>query len=255
MADSKDMTDQAVKVLTGTGMVDPRVYNSGIKFQQSSAPTAGDLQYSTAYVQPESSGIVNLVNPGFKNLWADPLNKDTLTHELEHSLAYSSGAELGAKKNRGDVLVNNYASLVGSNDPVNKYKPLAQFISNASNRDIGQHLAKNYNYKPNYLGASGADKMLSARDYEELASDLGAAMKVGKKDVFADPFLQKHLFNNDPYLMESVRSTLNIEPRMDAKDPQRLTAFPENVTKYKEMIKNAKGGLIDKPLKGGHKTI
>ena len=87
--------------------------------------------------------------------------------------------------------------------------------------------------------------MLTTSDYEELASDLGAASKIGKKDVFADPYLQKHLFNNDPYLMESIRSTLNVEPRMDAKDPQRLTAFPENVTKYQKMIKYSQGGQIE----------
>jgi hypothetical protein len=82
-------------------------------------------------------------------------------------------------------------------------------------------------------------------EYEELAADLGSAMKNGKKDVFADPFLQKNLFNNDPYLMEAVRSTLHIEPRMDAKDLQRLTPYPQNIDRFKKLLKYSQGGSVE----------
>jgi len=229
----QDMTEEAARVFANTGMIDPRVYNPNIRFQGVQTPT-NEMNYSTAYVQRNQPSVVNLVQPRLQNLFANSLSPSTLTHELEHSLAYTGGAELSKERNHGNVFVDNYASLVGKN--VDPYKSLGSFIQNASNRDVGEHLRRNYGIDTNYLGASGADKMFSPADYEELAADLGAAMKTGKKDVFADPFLQKNLFNNDPFLMEAVRSTLNVEPRMDAKDLQRMMAQPKNVERFQKLI-------------------
>ena len=229
----QDMTEEAAKVFANTGMIDPRVYNPNIRFQTQPNPPE-DMKYATAYVPFANTGTVNLVPPRFQNLFANPLASNTLTHELEHSLAYTGGAELSKKRNRGDVFIDNYASLVGKD--VNPYKTFGSFLQNAMNRDIGLHLKKMYGINTNYLGASGADPMIKTSDYEELAADLGAAMKTGKKDVFADPFLQKNLFNNDPYLMEAVRSTLNIEPRMDAKDLPRMKAQSKNVERFQKLI-------------------
>ena len=229
----QDMNEEAARVFANTGMIDPRVYNPNIRFQSQNNPVQG-MEYATAYVPLANPNIVNLVEPRFQNLFSNPLASNTLTHELEHSLAYTSGAELSKKRNRGDVFLDNYTSLVGKD--ANPYKIFGSFLDNASNRDVGEHLRKNYGIKTSYLGASGADPMIQTSDYEELVADLGAAMKTGKKDVFSDPFLQKNLFNNDPYLMEAVRSTLNVEPRMDAKDLPRLTAQPKNVQRFQKLI-------------------
>jgi hypothetical protein len=229
----RNMTEEATRVLGSMGMVDPRVYNPNIQFQGVATPT-NEMNYATAYVQRNQPSTVNLVDPRFQNLFANPLNPNTLAHEVEHSLAYTGGAELNANRNRGNVFLENYASLVGKD--VNPYATLGSFIQNASNRDVGAYLKKNYGVNTKYLGASGADAMISPKDYEELAADLGAVMKTGKKDVFADPFLQKNLFNNDPFLMEAVRSTLNVEPRMDAKDLPRMMAQPKNIEHFQKLI-------------------
>jgi hypothetical protein len=229
----QNMTEEAAKVFANTGMIDPRVYNPNIRFQSQTNPIQG-MEYATAYVPRANPNIVNLVEPRFQNLFSNPLASNTLTHELEHSLAYTGGAELNKTRNRGDVFLDNYVSLVGKD--ANAYKTFGSFLDNASNRNVGKHLEKNYGVKTNYLGASGADPMMQTSDYEELVADLGTAMKTGKKDVFSDPFLQKYLFNNDPYLMEAVRSTLNVEPRMDAKDLPRLTAQPKNVQRFQKLI-------------------
>lgn len=234
--DGQDMTEEAAKVFANTGMIDPRVYNPNIRFQTQTNPPE-EMQYATAYVPFANTSTVNLVPPRLKNLFANPLAPNTLTHELEHSLAYSGGAELKGT-NRGNLFLSNYKSLVG--EKADPYKPFSQFIANAANKEVGAHLKREYGIDTNYLGALGADKMWRPIDYEELAADLGAAMKTGKKDVFADPFLQKNLFNNDPYLMEVIRSTLNVEPRMDAKDLPRLKVQPKNVERFQKLInKNA----------------
>jgi hypothetical protein len=228
----QDMTEEAARVFANTGMVDPRVYNPNIRFQTQTNPPE-EMRFATAYVPFANTGTVNLVPPRLQNLFANPLAPSTLTHELEHSLAYTGGAELN-KTNRGNLFLDNYNNLVG--EKADPYKPFFKFIENAANKDVGAHLKRNYGVDTFYLGGIGAEKMWRPIDYEELAADLGAAMKTGKKDIFADPFLQKNLFNNDPYLMETIRSTLNVEPRMDAKDLPRLKAQPKNVERFQKLI-------------------
>ena len=249
--DKQDLTEDAAKILASKGIVDPRVYDRNIKFLGAANPPE-DLKYAHAFVNKTEPGIVNLVKSSWKNLWDNPLNSHTLAHEVEHSLAHTGGKGLDERRARGHVLMDNYASLKGYGKrddgkfDENYYKPLLDFIDNAKNRKIGTHLKKHYGVDTGYLGASGAENMfVRPSEYEELAADLGSAMKHGKKDVFADPFLQKNLFNNDPYLMEAVRSTLHIEPRMDAKDLQRLTPYPQNIDRFKKMLKYAQGGYIE----------
>jgi hypothetical protein len=249
--DGQNLTEKAVKVLSDKGILDPRVYDPNIQFRGTTTPMKS-MEYATAYVDKASPGIVNLVKPSYKTLWANPMDSNTIAHEVEHSLAHTGGAELNQNRNRGDVLLDNYAMLRNKKiDKTDKeyYTPLGAFFDRASNKDIGAYLKKNYGVDTFYLGARGADSMMLPAHYEELASDLGAAMKNSKKDVFADPFLQQKLFNNDPYLMEAVRSTLHVEPRMDAKDPQRMTAYPQNVDRYKKLIEKRmkEGGSVPMP--------
>jgi hypothetical protein len=137
----QNMTEEAARVFANTGMIDPRVYNPNIRFQGVQTPT-NEMNYSTAYVQTNQPSVVNLVQPRLQNLFANPLAPSTLTHELEHSLAYTGGAELSKERNRGDVFIDNYASLVGKD--VNPYKTFGSFLQNAMNRDIGLHLKKMY---------------------------------------------------------------------------------------------------------------
>lgn len=244
--EGQDLTGEAAKMLSDRGIVDPRIYNENIKFKGVEKPTE-DMKYSKAYVNKNKPSEVNLVKPQFNNLWSNPLNVGTLAHEQEHSLAHSGGAELNTKRNRGDVLLDNYAFLHGRKPENNKeyYKPLSTLYTRLADEKVRNHLEKHYKVSTNYIGSGAAKDMYMPHHYEELASDLGAIAKLSKKDMFADKFLQKHLFNNDPYLMEAVSSTLNVQPRMDAKDPQRLTAFPENVDRYRKLIKYAQGGMVD----------
>jgi hypothetical protein len=249
--DNQDLTEKAVKVLSDKGILNPRVYDPNIKFRGTTNPMKS-MEYATAYVDKAEPGIVNLVKPSWRTLWGNPMDSNTLAHEVEHSLAHTAGAELNQNRNRGDVLLENYAMLRDKKADKNSsehYKPLGEFFDRASNKDIGAHLKKHYGVDTFYLGTRGADAMMRPADYEELASDLGSAMKNSKKNIFADPFLQKKLFNNDPYLMEAVRSTLHVEPRMDAKDPQRLTAHSKNVDRYKKLIEKGmkKGGSVTMP--------
>lgn len=250
IADKEDLTEDAVKILASKGIADPRVYDRNLKFQGSTNPPKG-LEYANAFVAKAEPGTVGLVKPSWKTLWDNPLNPHVLAHEVEHSLAYTGGAGVDAKTSRGDIFSANYAALTGNKEvapgkrTADYFKPISAFMENAKNKSIGAHLKKHYGVDTSYLGAAGADRMLYPSEYEELAADLGSAMKIGKKDVFADPFLQKHLFNNDPYLMEAVRSTLHVESRLDAKDLQRLTAYPQNVDRFKKMIKYSQGGYVE----------
>jgi hypothetical protein len=108
----QNMTEEAAKILGERGMVDPRIYNPNIQFQGVSTPT-NEMNYATAYVQRNQPSTINLVDPRFQNLFSNPLNPNTLAHEVEHSLAYTGGSELNAKRNRGDVFLDNYISLAG----------------------------------------------------------------------------------------------------------------------------------------------
>ena len=241
--DKSDLTGAAVAELSKKGMSDPRLVAPSVKFEGTRNP---EMKHASAYVMMDDPANIRLVNPRFSTLFANPLDPSTLAHEVEHSMAVSGGAGITNRYTRGDVLMDNYATLTGkkSNYKENPdyYEPLTSFIENAQNPKIKGHLKRNYGADTNYLGGLGSKQMFRPSDYEELAADLGAAMKIGKKDIFADPFLQKNLFNNDPYLMEAVRSTLNVEPRADAKDLQRLTAYPQNIDRFKNLIrKRAKG--------------
>jgi hypothetical protein len=109
---------------------------------------------------------------------------------------------------------------------------------------------------------------------EELASDLGSVQSVSKKDIYSDPYLQRKLFNNDPHMMEAYRSIVN-QYKMDAKDPTPYTSYKENIPRYQGLIDKYRGeqkppgvleqistklgykagGFIDKPIKGGSKSI
>ena len=249
--DKQDLTEEAVKILSDKGILDPRVYDPNIQFRGTANPMQS-MEYSTAYVDKAAPETVNLVKPSYRTLWNNPMDSHTLAHEVEHSLAHTGGAELNQNRNRGDVLLDNYAMLLGTKTTKNDkeyYKPLGEFFDRATNKNIGAHLKKHYGVDTSYLGARGADSMMRPADYEELASDLGSAMKNSKKDMFADPYLQQKLFNNDPYLMEAIRSTLHVEPRLDAKDPQRLTAYPKNVDRYKKLLgkQMSEGGAVTMP--------
>jgi len=241
--DKSDLTEAAVAELSKKGMSDPRLVAPSVKFEGTRNP---EMKHASAYVMMDDPANIRLVNPRFSTLFANPLDPSTLAHEVEHSMAVSGGAGITNRYTRGDVLMDNYATLTGkkSNYKENPdyYEPLTSFIENAQNPKIKRHLKRNYGADTNYLGGLGSNQMFRPSDYEELAADLGSAMKIGKKDIFADPFLQKNLFNNDPYLMEAVRSTLNVEPRADAKDLQRLTAYPQNIDRFKNLlVKRAKG--------------
>lgn len=258
--EEKDLTPEAIAALAAQGIIDPRVYDPKLKFVQPSNP----ISTAPAYVETAKPEVVNLRKPSLRTLWEDPLRPTTLAHEVEHSLGKTGGAGL-KDTTRGDILLANYAKLTGSKagekDP-EYYRPLTRLFERAANPEIRSYLKSKYGVTPGYLGTSLAQQFLMPKDYEEVAADLGAAMKVSKKDLYADPFLQKALFNNDPYLMEAIRSTLHIEPRMDAKDPERLTAYKENVKRYKNLLqqteKNAKGGAINLPenyRKGGRARV
>lgn len=254
--EDKDLTPEAIAALAREGIIDPRVYDPNLRFVQPSNP----ISTAPAYVETAKPEVVNLRKPSFRTLWEDPLKATTLAHEVEHSLVKTGGAGL-KDTTRGDILLDNYAALTGrkvdQQDP-KYYSPLLKLFERAANPEIRSYLKSKYNVTPGYLGTMLAERFFKPGDYEEVAADLGAIMKISKKDLYADPFLQKKLFNNDPYLMEAVRSTLHVEPRLDAKDPERLTAYKENVERYKKLLqqteKNAKGGAINLPenyRKGG----
>ena len=254
--EDKDLTPEAIAVLAKQGIIDPRVYDPNLRFVQPSNP----ISTAPAYVETDKPEVVNLRKPSFRTLWEDPLKATTLSHEVEHALVKTGGAGL-KDTTRGDILLANYAALTGNKAKENEpayYKPLTKLFERAANPEIRSYLKSKYNVTPGYLGTMLAERFLMPKDYEEVAADLGAAMKVSKKDLYADPFLQKKLFNNDPYLMEAVRSTLHVEPRLDAKDPERLTAYKENVERYKKLLqqteKKSKGGAVNLPenyCKGG----
>ena len=254
-----DYTQQAVDALAVKGISDPRLFNPNMTFL-GTAPESklGDSQFSDAFVRLANPNQVNLVKPNFRNAYTSPLDVDTLAHEVEHSLAYTGGSQLGSlgTKTRGDVFVKNYNALKGFDPRSNEYsaQPLLDFYNRATQPEIGSYLKKNYGFDPTYIG-SNKKSQSNPIFYEELASDLGAAAKIGKKNIFEDSYLQKNLFNNDPELMEAVRSTLYVEPRMDARDLQRLTAYPENVDTFKKMLKKSNGGSVDKTIQGNSKLI
>ena len=48
-----DMTETAVKALGDKGIVDPRVYNSRMRFMGVNEPAPKDMKYASAYVETE----------------------------------------------------------------------------------------------------------------------------------------------------------------------------------------------------------
>jgi len=260
--DRGSLTDQAVNILRSGGMMDPRKWGTNIKFSEAINIPA-DMEYATAYVPLAAPSNVKIVEPRWQNLWENSMNKDTLAHEVEHSLAYTGGRELGPDdftrkmggtdmgRKRSDVLLDAFDKLTGGVESGKKfksveyYKPIAQLFQRAANKKIGEHIKRKYGIDPTYLGSGVSGDWTSDFMYEELAADLGMIMNSSKKNIFEDPFLQKELFNNDPRLMEAVRATLHVEPRMDAKDPQRLTAYPQNVEKFQSLIDDSLAPTIN----------
>lgn len=229
-----DMTPEAVRILQSKGIVDPRVYDPKLQFIGKRADP-GD--FNKAYVQPKDPSAVYLNKQGWGvDALENPMDSHTLAHEVSHSQAYSGGAELTDARGRNNVLRDNYAQLAGLDKA--KYSDIQKATvgalrTNLSDPKMQQYFKKVYGIDSSYMGDSVP---YGTNAYEEIASDLSSAMVNSKKNIFADPYLIKNLFNNDPHLMEAVRSTLNTEPRMDARDPQRFSVSPGNVEKYKALI-------------------
>lgn len=229
-----DMTEASVKVLGSKGIVDPRTINPKTSFR--GVPYDWN-NYFNAHVSPTAPNQINLARIGYGlDAIENPMTPHTLAHELSHSMAYAGGSELHpVKRNRGDVFRDNYGLASGADRPA-QTMAMFEFYQRASDPKILEHIRKNYGVRPSYLGNKEVANSMSSMTYEELAADLTSAMKISKKDIFEDPFLVKNLFNNDPYLMAAVNSTLHVEPRMDAKDPQRLTLNRGLVEKYKSRL-------------------
>lgn len=229
-----DMTEASVKVLGSKGIVDPRTINPKTSFR--GVPYDWN-NYFTAHVSPTAPNQINLARMGYGlDAIEHPMTPHTLAHELSHSMAYAGGSELDpVKRNRADVFRDNYGLASGA-DRKMQTREMLRFYERASDPKILEHIRKNYGIRPSYLGNSEIAYRSSPMVYEELAADLTSAMKVGKKDIFEDPFLVKNLFNNNPYLMAAVNSTLHVEPRLDAKDPPRLTLNRGLIEKYKSML-------------------
>jgi hypothetical protein len=262
--EGNDITEKMINKLP----YDPRVGNKGLqdlKYMVGAPPADLEAGHATlAYVDPrENPHQVNVMEPQANAYWKKP-NKALVAHELEHTVS---------PQKRHDLLAKNYAILHGEDpnakdfdlDKWHKKSTDVLMMNAASNPDLYSHMATKYE-APIYIGKNG---LLPTRNrYEEIAADLGAAQRLSKTNMYADPYLQKNLFNNDPRLMEAVASTLRTEPQMDPRDLAPFTAYPQNVNTYQNLIKqnqilesreaakNMKtGGFIDKPIKGGKKDI
>lgn len=246
----QDYTDIAAEILSKSGIVDPRVYDKNIQFKgvAPSESARGLVAYVEPHINPRAT---NLVAPNWSTLWENPLTPVTLAHETEHKLAYSGGAELNKLNNRGLNLLDNYWKLKNTSfDAVSdetKFKPWMDLSERASNTELKKHIRDKYGLALAYIGNDSGPRKYFPRHFEEIAADLGTLSKLSRKDIFADPVLQEKLFGNDPYLMEAVRASINVEPRMDAKDLQRLTAYPQNVERFKKMLRKASGGAVSLP--------
>ena len=268
-----DMSDAVASILTKQGISDPRIGNPNLSFRGVETPWK-ELRKNPflASVDPSNPNVINLNRVGYGiDALENPMNSHTLAHEISHSQAYSGGSELatnayGTGRSRGDVLLDNYYLASGVAKPKgdtiedriasHESGPLGVIFKNIKNTELKSHLKKNYGINSSYIGHRDSNRY-GAKDYEEIAADLTSAMQNGKKDIFEDPFLVKNLFNNDPYLMAAVSSTLNVGPRMDAKDPPRLSLNTGLVGKYKAAIEKwkdaAKRDEIDRDSLGGKK--
>jgi hypothetical protein len=252
-----DMSDAAVSVLAKQGIADPRIGNPNLTFRGVETPWK-ELKKNPFLASVESSkpDVIRLNRVGYGlDALENPMNSHTLAHEVSHSQAYSGGKELeineyGTGRSRGDVLLDNYYLASGVAKPrgdtyeerdaarkamLGKSGPLGVIFKNIQNPKLKSHLKKNYHINSSYIGDPNSIRY-GPMDYEEIAADLTSAMQHGKKDIFEDPFLVKNLFNNDPYLMAAVSSTLNAGPRMDAKDPPRFSLNTGLADKYKAAI-------------------
>jgi len=265
ITEGKDLTQQATNTLNNAGITDPRIYNPDLKYVGRENVYEGGSPGVKAWVQPnDNPNIVNLVKPTVWDLYKSPLdNPYILQHEAEHmgksgktiSERMPYGTDLVSPVDRQELITKNYANLTGLSDD-EAYKKVMQFTKNALSHGVGSHIKDNYGVEPAYIGSRREPGISSL---EEVAADLGAIQSLSKKDIFADPVLQKKLFNNDPHLMEAYRSITN-QHKMDAKDLTPYTAYKENIPRYQELIdqntvKKAKGGAIDKPINGGSRLI
>jgi hypothetical protein len=275
--EGQDYTQQAVNTLSNAGITDPRIYNPNLQFTGREKSYDNDRSVRAWIDREEDPYRVNVVRPAFgeSNPLKDPY---AMQHEVEHigksgkftTERVGPNLEYPIDVDRNVIMRDNYAELTGL-PKKEADKKIFDFARRALNYDVGAHIKENYGVSPAYIGSKASPGMNSI---EELASDLGSIQSVSKKDIYSDPYLQRKLFNNDPHMMEAYRSIVN-QYKMDAKDPTPYTAYKENIPRYQGLIDKYRaeqkpsgilesiseklgykaGGFIDKPIKGGSKSI
>jgi len=199
--------------------------------------------------------------PGSSFIAVDPKDPNVIGHEIEHGLAQQSGRNINTE---WDKLISGDTTQSFSTKPEDlRHKVVDRLLEHAG------YLKKNWGVEPDNAYFSKNAKKTYGSTYPHLLSEQLASIA---------PWEVKHnkSFTDDPYVRENIlttpaqRETYNAltglrQSRLDAKDLPPYTRQPEDRKPAPEpsvmdKLKNKlgllnRGGLIDKPIIGGSKSI
>lgn len=247
--------------LVGKEAYDPRIANKNLKVERGldyrDASVPDDFQSNTvAYAHRTDPNTVHINNP-------KKISPYVMAHEVEHTLGnranlYSKPDNPVYKKyledlgvspkevenrnvivTRDAMFLNNLANLKDGNVR-NEAELLMQ---RATRPDVAKHISKTYGVDPVYLGNPKGQSL------EELFADLSSIETLKKKDLTADKYIRKQVFNNDKDLIDSYKAVTGLRTtRLDAKDPEPFVVDkPSKFEKIKRTLGFKYGGKIEMP--------
>lgn len=184
------------------------------------------------------------------NIFVDPkADNQTIGHEAEHLLA---------RQNLGfaQLTRDKFSELLEKNG-TNKYDGTRTFLNGL--KESLPYLENKYGIKNGYMDKDFIDDQGHVGLYEILATLGGAESSLGV-DLTKDPELRKTLFK-DKSIREAYNAVTGLrQTRLDPRDlpPYTIVEEPSEpgmLSKFKKALGFAKGGMVDKSIKGGNKLI